>query len=165
MKKLNKKGFTLAELLIVIAIIAVLIAIAIPTFSGALENARLQTDHANIRSAYAMVMSANMMGGLDTNGDGTFDLDVATATADTNYYFKKDGTLGSDGDATAYKLQANPKAPVSPATISADCTASVGCNENSNYVADDTAHAKGSYIIIKYDYTNKIFSLKLATAP
>ena len=32
MKQTNKKGFTLAELLIVVAIIAVLVAIAIPVF-------------------------------------------------------------------------------------------------------------------------------------
>lgn len=49
----NKKGFTLAELLIVVAIIAVLVAISIPIFSSQLEKAREATDAANIRSAYA----------------------------------------------------------------------------------------------------------------
>ena len=40
MKKLkNKKAFTLAELLIVIAIIAVLVAIAIPVFNAQLDKA------------------------------------------------------------------------------------------------------------------------------
>ena len=53
MKKMNKKGFTLAELLIVVAIIAVLVAIAIPVFSSQLEKAKQSTDAANIRSAYA----------------------------------------------------------------------------------------------------------------
>ena len=56
MKKMNKKGFTLAELLIVVAIIAVLVAIAIPVFSSQLEKAREATDLANIRSAYAEVV-------------------------------------------------------------------------------------------------------------
>ena len=53
MKKMNKKGFTLAELLIVVAIIAVLVAIAIPVFNTQLEKSRETTDVANLRSAYA----------------------------------------------------------------------------------------------------------------
>ena len=59
MKKLkNSKGFTLMEMLIVVAIIAILVAIAIPTFTGQLEKAREATDLANLRSAYAEVMAA-----------------------------------------------------------------------------------------------------------
>ncbi len=57
-KKLNKKGFTLAELLIVVAIIAVLTAIAIPIFNTQLEKSREATDLANIRAAYAEQMTA-----------------------------------------------------------------------------------------------------------
>ena len=53
----QKKGFTLAELLIVVAIIAVLVAIAIPTFTNQLEKAREATDAANIRALYAEVMA------------------------------------------------------------------------------------------------------------
>ena len=56
MKK-NNKGFTLAELLIVVAIIAVLVAIAIPVFTNQLEKSREATDVANVRSAYAEVMT------------------------------------------------------------------------------------------------------------
>ena len=40
MKYRSKKGFTLAELLIVVAIIAVLVAVSIPIFNGQLEKAR-----------------------------------------------------------------------------------------------------------------------------
>ena len=56
MKKLFKKdqkGFTLAELLIVVAIIAVLVAISIPIFTSQLEKSRESVDAANLRSAYA----------------------------------------------------------------------------------------------------------------
>lgn len=49
----NRKGFTLAELLIVVAIIGVLVAISIPIFTSQLEKSREATDLANIRAAYA----------------------------------------------------------------------------------------------------------------
>ena len=52
----NTKGFTLMEMLIVVAIIAILIAIAIPTFTTQLEKAREAADIANIRSAYSEAM-------------------------------------------------------------------------------------------------------------
>lgn len=55
--KHNRKGFTLAELLIVVAIIAVLVAIAIPVFTTQLEKAREATDIANVRSAYATLVA------------------------------------------------------------------------------------------------------------
>ena len=60
--KNNKKGFTLAELLIVVAIIAVLVAIAMPIFSAQLEKAREATDAANIRAAYAEVVANGISG-------------------------------------------------------------------------------------------------------
>lgn len=60
MRENGNKGFTLAELLIVVAIIAVLVAISIPIFSAQLEKSREATDAANIRSAYAEV-SADML--------------------------------------------------------------------------------------------------------
>ena len=64
--KNNKKGFTLAELLIVVAIIAVLVAIAIPIFTAQLDKANDATDVANVRSAYAEVV-ANTLTADSTN--------------------------------------------------------------------------------------------------
>lgn len=60
MNKTNKKGFTLAELLIVVAIIAVLVAIAIPVFTSQMEKAREAVDAANLRAAYAEVMASHL---------------------------------------------------------------------------------------------------------
>lgn len=65
MKKNNKKGFTLAELLIVVAIIAVLVAIAIPVFTTQLEKSREATDIANVRSAYAAMIADYITTGND----------------------------------------------------------------------------------------------------
>ena len=56
MKKLNnKKGFTLIEMLVVIAIIAILVAIIIPTVTSATTKANAATDAANLRSAKAAI--------------------------------------------------------------------------------------------------------------
>ena len=80
LKKMNKKGFTLAELLIVVAIIAVLVAISIPIFSAQLEKAKEATDMANIRSAYAEVI-ANYLGD-STKG---YEISVDLKSNTTNY--------------------------------------------------------------------------------
>ena len=53
-----KDGFTLAELLIVVAIIGVLVAVAIPIFTGRLEDARDAVTTANVRDAYALAAIA-----------------------------------------------------------------------------------------------------------
>ncbi len=66
MKKRNQKGFTIMEMLIVVAIIAILVAIAIPTFNSALTKSKEAADVANIRAAYAEVMMAYMMGDTTT---------------------------------------------------------------------------------------------------
>lgn len=54
MKKKND-GFTLSELLVVVAIIGVLVAISVPIFSQQLHKARVATDWANVRSYYSQL--------------------------------------------------------------------------------------------------------------
>ncbi len=53
MKKKSENGFTLAELLVVVAIIGVLVAVSIPIFTSKLHEARVATDWANVRSYYS----------------------------------------------------------------------------------------------------------------
>ena len=69
MRNKNKKGFTLAELLIVVAIIAVLVAVAIPVFTQQLEKSRDATSVANMRSAYAEAQVAILTG--EANGNAS----------------------------------------------------------------------------------------------
>ena len=56
-KKLKKKGgFTLIEMLIVVAIIAILVAVSIPMVGASLDKARKATDAANLRAAKTVAM-------------------------------------------------------------------------------------------------------------
>ena len=97
MNKMNKKGFTLIEMLVVIAIIAVLVAIIIPVVGNSTAKAQAATDAANLRSAQASLTIAVL--------NGT----APKATAG--------GTVS--GDATTYPVHINgtgattPAAPVS----------------------------------------------------
>ena len=76
MKLKSKKGFTLAELLIVIAIIAIMVAIAIPVFNGQLNKAKAGTDLANLRSAYAVAQIEMLT---NKPASGTADKDALQA--------------------------------------------------------------------------------------
>ncbi|MBE7062120.1 MAG: prepilin-type N-terminal cleavage/methylation domain-containing protein, partial [Clostridiales bacterium] len=49
MKRNNKKGFTIVELVIVIAVIAILAAVLIPTFSSVVRKSRLSADQQAVR--------------------------------------------------------------------------------------------------------------------
>ena len=100
-KARDKKGFTLMEMLIVVAIIAVLIAIAIPTFSSQLNKANIATDQANVRSAYAVMQTCKLLS-TDPNGD-------ALPAANTTWYMQKDGSFmaGDAGKKNAYALKAD----------------------------------------------------------
>lgn len=64
----NKQGFTLSELLIVVAIIAVLVAVAIPVFTAQVKKARLAVDHAAVRDAYAIIQIANNLEEIEIEG-------------------------------------------------------------------------------------------------
>lgn len=54
----RKKGFTLAELLIVVAIIGVLVAVSVPVFTAQRRKAVDAVNKANIRAAKAMALTA-----------------------------------------------------------------------------------------------------------
>ena len=71
MRKGNNKGFTLAELLIVVAIIAVLVAIAIPVFTTQLERSRESTDLSNVRAAYAEAVAEYLANGASGGATAT----------------------------------------------------------------------------------------------
>ena len=98
MKKFNKKGFTLVEMLVVIAIIAVLVSIIIPTVSSSTVKAKAAADAANLRSAQAVV-SIGLLDGTYKPGDSLSASALGIPDpGKTGGTFA--GSIGSDGSIT-----------------------------------------------------------------
>ena len=112
-KKLNKKGFTLAELLVVVAIIGVLVAVSIPIFTSQLKKARLATNQANARAAYAAATTGYMLDYADTAPDGAVSY---TYTAST-------GTAEKDSSAKTAAMGTGVTTDISSWTITSEISA------------------------------------------
>ena len=69
MKNSNKKGFTIVELVIVIAVIAILAAVLIPTFSGLVKKANLSSDMQAVREMNQALKVAEAKNGKPKNID------------------------------------------------------------------------------------------------
>ena len=67
MKKNNKKGFTLVELVIVVAVMAVLVAVAIPTVKSITETARDTVADTNARTIESVIKLAEAEASKDGN--------------------------------------------------------------------------------------------------
>lgn len=115
----NKKGFTLAELLVVVAIVGILVAISIPVFTSQLAKARKATNQANMRAAKAAAVAQY----LTDNKDGKeavyydYDLEKGIATKGT-----ADSSLTATAieDATSDKRYTAIQVSVKAAEISTD---------------------------------------------
>lgn len=119
LKKMNKKGFTLAELLIVVAIIGVLVAVSIPIFTAQLNKAKYATDEANARAIYAELTADYLStgGAAQNNGAGTYRLS-ATSVSENNQITIT--TTSSDGTSTnSYKFSGIVAVTIVPGTTSA----------------------------------------------
>lgn len=134
--KNEKKGFTLAELLVVVAIIAVLVAIAIPVLTTQLEKANESVDISNMRNAYAL-MSVDVL--TEESIDGT----KATTFTESNPVYYDGSTL------TTKKPSAYGKGKVK------DGGTTYSACEDHSY--DSTLDYTNSVVICWYDaFNNKV---------
>lgn len=85
MRKSNKKGFTLVELVVVIAIIGVLAAILIPTMMNYVKKSRLKTANSNAKLVFTTVN--NKCADIVSDGDACDGLKCGVTKAST---FKDD---------------------------------------------------------------------------
>ena len=95
MKKMNKKGFTIVELVIVIAVIAILAAILIPTFANVVNKAEASKIQAELKSAYTQYVSEAS----DDQGfqDGYLNLIFEyTDSSSKKVYYDYDGSVFSE---------------------------------------------------------------------
>ncbi len=102
--KLSKNGgFTLVEMLIVVAIIAILIMVSIPMVNSSLEKAREAVDDANERSAVSL-MSVEYLVASETEKAALVGVEKGYVVDDTNSH---QGTLGDADNGVVSKSAKN----------------------------------------------------------
>lgn len=99
MRKSTKKGFTIVELVIVVAVIAILAAVLIPTFTGIVKKARLSNDQSMIRNMNTTLAMESIPDSFKHAGDAVVALNMNGFEGKYNPY--------SSGYHYAYHLESN----------------------------------------------------------
>ena len=99
MRNTNKKGFTIVELVIVVAVIAILAAVLIPTFSGIIAKANLSADKQAVRNMNTILAAEGTLEKIDSAGEA---IDVLNVNGFGGKY-----TTFSSGFFYAYHLESN----------------------------------------------------------
>lgn len=115
----SKKGFTLVELMIVVVIMAILVAVAVPIFSAVTKNARTKTCLANQREIQAQFNNNSMSGILKLAAGDKYTLTTNSEGDGGDWAC----TAGTDNTAIIEELfQEVPYCPVEGNVITVDVT-------------------------------------------
>lgn len=110
MKNINKKGFTIVEVVIVIAVIATLAAVMVPTLTCMFDRARVSNDRQEARNTYSYYLqNVNYVAGEQPVKNGAVLLNDGTLVE------LKDGVVDAsvvvnELEAEAYVIKANGEA-------------------------------------------------------
>ena len=138
MKKLNKKGFTIVELVIVIAVIAILAGVLIPTFATVVEKAnqsKAMQEAKNEYEAYLAEYAKDL--------DGKQNLDVVAG----DYYFEV-----RNGEFNTTAKDAKNYAKESKVDLTKVYTVTTTFNNDSTYT-----YSKGIYTKLESAEANKTY--------
>ncbi len=138
MKRKQNKGFTLAELLIVVAIIAVLVAISIPIFNSQLRKARVAVNQANARAGEAAAYAAYLE-------DPSYDIiayDIRSGKVAKTKSTNDNVKIANELIINSYSPDAN--------VVSTDISS---WNVDTDLPGDNKNHKFGDYYFYRYIYT------------
>ena len=130
MKNNNKKGFTLVELVIVVAVMAILVAVAVPTIGSISQSAKNAVYNSNCRTIESVIKLAEAEAAKNGDGkatltgaqiqtainDAKLGIQAATGTESTFSYNPTTGVVAKDGGTYEISFDGTGVASVTPQT-------------------------------------------------
>ena len=124
MKKMNKKGFTIVELVIVIAVIAILAGVMIPTFGNVIENAQESKALQEAKNAYTAYINNELLNVKNPADYKAYNQDIIVEASNGKLV-----SITADGEATLvasgtadFKVENNTLVEVSSTPVVEKCT-------------------------------------------
>ena len=132
-KLMSKKGFTLVELMIVVVILGILVAVAVPIFGAVTKNARIKSCKSNQRVIKGNIETYQMTG----NDGDQLSITANTSVKEDSGFLKlfDGGALPKCPSAAAagtYNAEIQLNATTGAITYDTACTASTPSGENHN---------------------------------